>query len=213
MPEQTPTRPDHLGHGMLLTYDRMACTYYYMSADLLLGGAARRGILARSFLTPDREFYLRELARDTGLAVRSIQVELDRLREADLLLERRDGNRRYFRANQSHPLFRPVREIVLKTDGLASVLQDALGNDGVDLALVYGSIAAESATAASDIDLLIVGSLGLRAAVRRLRPAQDTLGREINPNVWTSSEYQQRLATHDPFLRRILDGPTLKVIG
>lgn len=58
-----------------------------------------------------------------------------------------------------------------------------------------------------------MGSLGLRDAVRRLGKAQATLGREVNPSVWTRTEFDRRRRQKDPFLRRLLDGPTLPVVG
>ena len=76
-----------------------------MPADLLLGPPARRAILARTFLDPAAELHLRELVRLSGLAPRSIQVEVDKLVDYGLLLERRNSNRRYLRANERHPLF------------------------------------------------------------------------------------------------------------
>jgi predicted nucleotidyltransferase len=184
-----------------------------MAENLLLGPSARRAILSRTFLDASREYHLRELVRQTGLAPRTVQQEVEKLVHADLLIERRAGNRRYLRANERHTLFRAIREIVLKTDGLAEVLRQALGTDGIEFAFVYGSIAAAEPRAGSDVDLLIVGSLGLREAVRRLRPAQDTLGRAINPGVWTKQEFDRRLRDRDPFLTRVLDGPRISVIG
>ncbi len=160
-------------------------------------------------MDPGEEYHVRELVRLTGLAPRTVQQEIERLVEAEFLVERRSGNRRYLRANERHPLYRAVREIVLKTAGLGDVLRDTLGTEGIDFALVYGSIAAADPKAGSDIDMLIVGSLGLREAVRRLQPAQDALGREINPNVWTRSEYDRRARKNDPFLSRVLAGPTV----
>lgn len=184
-----------------------------MSAILLLGPRARRAVLARTFLSPEREYHLRELVRLTGLAPRTVHQEVERLVRADLLAERRDGNRRYVRANERHPLFRPVREIVLKTEGLADVLREALGTDGIEFAFVYGSMAGLDATAGSDIDVLVVGSLGLREAVRRLSAAHDVLGREINPSVWTRSEFDRRRDEGNPFLNRVLDGATVPIVG
>ena len=190
-----------------------AASIRYVPPNLLLGPTARRAILARTFLDPAREFHLRELARLTGLAPRTVQQEVEKLVLADLLAERRSGNRRYLHANERHPLFQPVRQIVLMTDGLADVLRAALGAEGVELALVYGSIASASPKAGSDVDLLVVGSLGLRDAVRRLGKAQEALGREINPNVWTRAEFDRRTRQKDAFLRRVLQNPTLPVVG
>jgi predicted nucleotidyltransferase len=184
-----------------------------MADNLLLGPAARRAILARTYLDPTREIHLRELVRRTGLAPRTVHQEVERLVRADLLAERRDGNRRYLRANDRHPLFRAVREIVLKTDGLADVLREALEGEGIAFALVFGSLAADTPTAGSDVDLLIVGDIGLREAVRRLRPAQDSIGREIVPLVWTRAEFERRRRAGDGFLERVLASPAIAVTG
>ncbi len=184
-----------------------------MSGALIFGTAARRAILARTFLDSSREFYLRELVRLTGFAPRTVNQEIDRLVASDLLTERRHGNRRYLSANERHPLFRPIREIVLKTDGLAGVLSEALGIDGVDFAFVFGSIAAAAAKGGSDIDLLIVGDIGLREAVKRLAPAQDQLEHEIVPIVWTLREFERRRQDGDHFLSDILRGPRIVVVG
>jgi predicted nucleotidyltransferase len=184
-----------------------------MSSDLLLGPRSRRLLLARLYMAPEREFYLRELVRLTGLAPRTVQVELDRIVAAELVLERRSGNRRYLRANVGHPLFRPLYDIVARTDGLAAVLARALGADGIAFAVVFGSMASGLATAGSDVDLLVVGSAGLREVVRRLSPVQEKVRREINPVVWTRAEYERRRAAKDGFLGRVMAGPRLPVVG
>lgn len=181
--------------------------------DSLIGSKARRRILAKTLLAPDREFYLRELARATGLALRSVQIEIDNLVKTGVLLERRSGNRRYLRANEGHPFFSPLRELVAKGDGLVGIVRDALGTKGVDFALLFGSVAAGTARAESDIDLLIVGDLGLREAVRRLAPLYEQLGREIHPIVWTKTEFHERRNAEDHFLMSVLYGPHLEVIG
>ena len=184
-----------------------------MPEDLLLGPPARRAILAITFLDPEREFHLRELVRRSGLAPRSVQVEVDKLVTAGLLQERRSSNRRYLRANERHLLFSPVREIILKTVGLGDVLRDALGTAGIERAVVFGSIAAGTAKAGSDIDLLVTGTVTLREVVRRLAGPQELLGREINPVVWSTEEFKQRQAAHDPFLKRVKQGPFVPIVG
>jgi DNA-binding transcriptional ArsR family regulator len=179
----------------------------------ILRSKAGLAILARTHLEPDREFYLRELVRATGMAPRSIQVQLDRLVEAGVLSERRDGNRRYLRAARGHPLFMPLREIVLKTAGIVPLLREALGSDGISLAFVFGSAASGTSGANSDVDLMVVGSAGVRGVVGRLRQAQKQLGRDINPVVWTRKEWADRLRRRDHFLFRVLANPRLMIVG
>jgi predicted nucleotidyltransferase len=181
--------------------------------DDIIVSKTRRRLLAQTLLAPDREFYLRELVRATGLAPRTVQVELDRLVAAEILLERRSGNRRYLRANERHPFYRPLRELLAKGEGLVGIVRDVLGTSGIEVAFVFGSMADGTAKAGSDIDLLIVGDVGLREVVGRLAPAHERLGREINPIVWTREEFERRRRSNDHFLGRVLSGSRLMVVG
>lgn len=88
-----------------------------------------------------------------------------------------------------------------------------MGEQDIDFALVFGSMASGEAKAGSDIDILIVGDIGLREAVRRLAGIHDQLGREVNPVVWTNEEYQQRLIEKDHFLAEVMKRPRLVIKG
>jgi predicted nucleotidyltransferase len=185
-----------------------------MMLETLFESRARRALLSRTLLSPDRDYYLSELVRLTHLAPRTVQLELDRLVKGELLIERRDGNRRYVRANLQNPLYEPLRQILMKSEGFADVLAAALGaDDKVELALVFGSMASGTARSESDVDLLVVGDTGLEEVARHLRGAVTQLGREINPVVWSRSEWQRRVASKDHFLERILSGPRVMIIG
>jgi predicted nucleotidyltransferase len=74
-------------------------------------------------------------------------------------------------------------------------------------------MASAAATAGSDVDLLVVGDLGLEEAVRRLAPVHDVLGREVNPIAWTLAEFHRRRNEGDEFVTRLLRGPLITVIG
>jgi len=179
----------------------------------LFGSKARKAILLQLFLNPDKEYYLRELVRMTGFAPRTIQVVLDQLWEGDLLLERRSGNRRYLKANIYSPLYKPLQELLLRSDGFSGVLQEALGEEGIEFAFVFGSMADGTATADSDVDLLVVGDIGFRETTRRLQGVGEKIGREVNPIVWKLKEYMTRLQEGEHFLTTLLKGPRLELIG
>ena len=134
----------------------------------------RAEVLRLLFADPSKEFHLRELARLSHLALGTLQAEVKKLTAAQLLTPRRDGNRLYYRANIGHPIFGELQSIALKTTGLREQLAEALeGLPGIQLALVYGSLASDTAGAASDVDLLVIGSVGLRTLAPRLRPVPD----------------------------------------
>ncbi len=184
-----------------------------MSLLQILFPQVRAEVLRLLFADETRELHLRELTRQSGLSLGTLQTEVEKLRAADLLLSRRDGNRLYFRANAAHPLFADLRQIVLKTAGLREVLADALRDvPGIELAFVFGSLAAGTGKAGSDVDLLVIGDAGLRTLAPRLRPAAERLGREINPVTMTAAEFI-RDRTKKPFLRDVLAKDKLFVKG
>jgi predicted nucleotidyltransferase len=103
--------------------------------------------------------------------------------------------------------------LVLKTSGLADVLRSKLRDPKIEWAFVFGSIARGEETAASDVDLTVVGDLGLRGVTSLLSGAADQIGREINPHVLRRAELLKRKAARDPFLTRLLAEPKIFVVG
>jgi len=173
----------------------------------------RAEVLRLLFADEGRELHLRELTRQCGLSLGTLQTEVEKLRAADLLLTRRDGNRLYFRANAAHPLFTDLRQLVLKTAGLREVLADALRDvPGIELAFVFGSLASGDGKAGSDVDLMVIGDAGLRALAPRLRKAAEQLGREINPVTMTAADFA-RDRTKKAFLRDVLENNKLFIKG
>ena len=161
-----------------------------------------------------KEFHLRELARLSHLALGTIQQEVGRLQKADLLTARRDGNRLYYRANTEHPIFFELQGIALKTTGLREQIAEALvGILGIEFAFVFGSAASGTAGAASDVDLLVVGNIGLRALAPKLRPLTSTLGREVNPHVLTRGTLADKAHGGDAFIANVLSAPKIWITG
>ena len=131
-----------------------------------------------------------------------------------MLVARRDGNRIYYRANTSHPIFPELQRLALKTTGLREQFAAALdGLPGVEAACVFGSVAAGAARAGSDVDLLVIGSAGLRSLAPRLRPVISALGREVNPHVLSRETFRAKARAGDAFIRRVLDEPKIWIVG
>jgi DNA-binding transcriptional ArsR family regulator len=165
------------------------------------------------FASAGQELHLRDLTRRSGLTLGTMQGELEKLMSADLIKDERDGNRRYYRANTSHPLFADLQQIVLKTAGLRDVLAEALrGVRGIEVAFVFGSLAGGAGKAASDVDLMVIGEVGLRALAPRLRVASEQLDREINPVTLTATEFVKGQGKH-PLLLDIAGKEKLFIKG
>ncbi len=185
-----------------------------VSAIEVLFPKVRAELLRVLFDEKSGEFHLRELARLCHLAVGTVQKEVGKLCGVELLVARRDGNRLYYRANVEHPLFPELRGIVRKTTGLRSQLEAALADfSGIEMAFVFGSQAAGTAGARSDVDVLVVGNIGLRALAPRLRPVGVALDREINPHVLAAETFAAKARRGDAFVKNVLAAPKLWIIG
>ncbi len=184
-------------------------------ADALLTKTQQR-VLGVLFGQPERSFYSAELIREAGAGSGAAQRELARLEEGGLLVARRIGHQKHYQANASSPLFSEVRNIVLKTVGLAEPLREALKpvSSAIRAAFVYGSVAKATDQAASDIDLLIISdSLTYGEVFGALERVTRTLGRKVNPTVYTAAEFSKRARTENAFVTRLLAQPKLWVIG
>jgi len=176
--------------------------------------ASRVKVLAFLLLNASEECYLREIARRAGVPLRAAQRELAILEQIALVQRTRRGSQVFFRVETSHPLFADLRALLLKSEGLAVPLRKALeGIQGVEAAVVYGSVAAGTDTGRSDIDLLIVGSADALGVHDAISTVEDALGRPVNYTLLTRRELGARKRQSDPFLARVLGGPLISVVG
>jgi predicted nucleotidyltransferase len=180
-------------------------------ADALFTNTQQR-VLALLFGQPSRSFFASELIELAGSGSGAVQRELKRLASSGLVTVTRIGKRKHYQANPESPVFDELRSLVRKTVAMADPIRQALVAlaDQILLALVYGSVAKGIATAASDIDLLIVADqVTLEDVYSALAPAEADLHRKINPTLYTSSEFADRKASGNAFLTRVLDGEHL----
>jgi predicted nucleotidyltransferase len=184
-------------------------------ADALFSRTQQR-VLGVLYGNPERSFFATEIFERAGTGRGTVQRELENLVTSGLALLSPIGNQKHYRANPDAPIFAELRSIILKTSGLAEPLRDALSPlaKKIELALVYGSVARGEAHAGSDVDLLVVArELTLEQLYSRLARAEDAIGRAIHPTLLTGAEFLRRRAEHNPFLRKILSGDTIVLIG
>lgn len=173
-----------------------------------------RAALLRLFWGPvTKPMYRAEIIGRFDFAGSSVEEELEKLVRLDLLHTSKDGNRRYYEVNRAHPVYAELRGIVLKTSGLRDVLAEALKGAKVEHAFVFGSIAAGTETAESDVDLMVIGGATHRQVASGLRRASETLAREINPHFLSEEEFFGRLAKRDRFLGDVMAKPKLFIVG
>ena len=159
------------------------------------------------------EYYLREIEKLTNVGLNSLQKEVKHLTSIDLIKARKDGNRIYYHANKDHPLYLDLLSIVEKTVGIVSLFRQRLEDPRIQCAFIFGSVAKDKEKARSDIDIIIIGKLGMREVSKLISGLQETIGREINPHVYTEEAFQNKLAENDHFLTSVLKQKIKPIVG
>jgi len=184
-------------------------------ADALFTTTQQR-VLALLFGQPARSSYASELIERTGSGSGAVQRELKRLASSGLVTVKRIGNQKHYQANPDSPVFSELRSLVQKTVALADPIRESLAPvaDRIELALLYGSVVKGMDTATSDIDILIVADgVTLEEVYSALAPVEADLDRRISPTLYTLQEFEDRKASKNPFLTRVLSGDHLFLIG
>ena len=160
-------------------------------------------------MQPDKWWYLSELAQFIRTTPSSLQRELKALVGGGILDQRREGTRTYFKAETRSPLFTELRGLFEKTAGLLPTLRQALKPFAgrIDCAFVYGSVARSREHALSDVDVLVIGTVGLAELAPTLRRVEARLGREVNVTSYSSHEFGNKVAAKDHFVSEVLRGP------
>ena len=180
----------------------------------ILSSKVRAEVFRLLFGLADEALHVREIERRSGFAIGTIQTEMKKLHKLDLVEKQRDGNRLYYRANKQHPIYSEIRALVIKTVGLFDLLSDAFADlKSIRVAFVFGSLASGLENSKSDIDLMVIGSLGLRSLSRHLAGLSDKLGREINPFILTPEEFHTRKSENEHFVTEVLRDKKLFIIG
>ncbi len=178
-----------------------------------LFGRTRGAVLSILYGHVGKGFYLRQLARLTNIALGPVQREIRQLVEAGLVSKKTIGTQTLYSANRESPVFREIKGLVTKTVGMHDVLAEALSSlrDEINLAFVYGSVARSREREHSDVDVMVVGNVDFDAIVEKLRDAEKTLNREINPTVYSIREFSKKLRGN--FLKTVLAEKKLFIIG
>lgn len=185
-----------------------------MLADFLLGPFRTR-VLSALLLHPDTTWHVRELARRLNALPGSLNRELQKLADAGILSRQRVGNQVHYRANLACPVFLELTGLLRKTSGLATVLAEVLQPlaDRIDCALIFGSVARGEEAAGSDVDVLVLGELEFGEVLTAFHPAQGVVQREINPVVYRTIDFRNKVTSKNTWAREVLRNPKLFLIG
>ena len=188
---------------------------YAKSLGEVLFGQTRGAILALLYSRPDESVYVRQLARQLSTSVGAVQRELANLSRVGLISRSRLGSQVFYQANRDSPVFAEMRELLAKTVGIFHALRAALEPlaKQIAVAFVYGSIARREEKAGSDVDLMIVGKVSLDEVLEQLSNEKASLGRSVNPTVYSVPEYKSKVASENRFLNAVIRGQKVFLFG
>ena len=168
------------------------------------------------FLThPDEKFYQAYIAESSGYALIQVQRALKRIEEAGFIHKMKSGNRYYYIANKGHPAFEDIKRALFKTVLFGDLLKEFLARfkSKIQYGFIYGSTAAGNESYDSDIDLFIIGELGIKDIASLLSAIGSELGREINPTIYSLREFKKKIQENNPFIREVLNNKKIWLIG
>jgi predicted nucleotidyltransferase len=180
----------------------------------ILSSQVRAEIFRLLFSDEKSSIHLRDLQRQSGLSIGTIQKEIAHLKKLDLVLARRDGNRLYYTANSDHPLYKEICRLVEKTSGIAERIKEVLSSiKGIECAFIFGSYSKGEEKSHSDIDLIIIGAVGLRTLSSIFKNLTEKTQREINPHVYSMKSWKEKLKKKDHFIKSIMNDKKIFLIG
>jgi len=188
-----------------------------VNSDLLselFGGAGRYRAFGYLFEDPGRDFGPRELALNAGIDPGNASRWLRRWERVGLVDKTVVMNRARYTASKD-PSLKPLVTLFQERGQLASAFKDRIAELGkkVTAAAIFGSVAQGSATSASDIDLLLIGTISRLEAQAFFKPLGRKLGRTVNATVFTPQEWKAALAAENTFATTIHSGSTIALKG
>ncbi|MFW6102478.1 MAG: nucleotidyltransferase domain-containing protein, partial [Chloroflexota bacterium] len=180
-----------------------------------LFGKTRQAVLALLYGRADKSFYTKQILDAAKSGRGTVQRELKNLTDTGIIIREVQGRQVYYHANERCPIFDELKSIVRKSFGVADVIRQSLASSArkIRIAFIFGSVARSADDRRSDIDLMVVGKISFGDVVSLLGPAEQKLGREINPVVYPVAEFKRRVKEDHHFVKTVLEEEKIFVIG
>lgn len=155
----------------------------------LFTSKTRIRLLLKLFLNPQVSCYLRELAKEFGVAPNAIKEELDSLSSAGYLEKQQQGRSMFYRANQRHTFFPEIHSIVKKTIGIDRIIEQVMSKVGrVDAVYILDDYAQGKDSGL--IDVLVVGDVNKKRIEGLIGPVENKIERKLRVLVLGTEEFE-----------------------
>lgn len=182
--------------------------------EKFIASNSRIKIMRLFLLSPEKEFYFREIAKETDSNTNSVRLELQELEKVGFVLSHKRGRQRYFSINKDFYIYDELRSIFLKEFGILNEIKETIpGLKKIDFAFIYGSVAENRERSDSDIDLMIIGKPDLNELNSIIKKTEETYGRTINYVVYSKEELAERKKNKTHFISNVLKGKKIIIKG
>ncbi len=156
--------------------------------DTLITSKTRIKLLLKFFLNDNTSSYLRNLENEFGESSNAIRLELNKFEEAGLLKTSVSGNKKLFKANNTHPLFKDIQNILMKYTGLDQVIEEVIQKLGdVERVYLVGDLA--KGINSSVVDLIFIGSLNKNYLTNLIGKSEKIISKKIKYIIYTEEEF------------------------
>lgn len=155
--------------------------------ETLISSKTRIKLLLKFFFNSSTKAYLRSLEEEFHESTNAIRLELNRFEKAGMLKSDVEGNKKFFRANTTHPLFKDIQQLVRKHIGIDSIIENIINQLGhVEEVYITGQFA--RGINSNVIDLEFVGMIQQQNLVKLIEKAEKLISRKIRYIIYTSLE-------------------------
>jgi len=152
-------------------------------------------------LDESSDFYLSDIAKRIGTSGGTCQRELEKLVKIGVLEKYKKYNLSFYKTDPSSPYFKEIKGLFGKTIGVPGVIRNILaGVAEIGFAFIFGSYARGGTNSESDIDLFIVGEPPELTLIKKIKEAEELVGREIDYSIYSLTEFEKGLKSN-PFIK------------
>lgn len=156
--------------------------------ETLISSKTRVKLLLKFFLNSNATAYLRNLEEEFGESTNAIRVELNKFEEAKMLHSSLNGNKKIFKVNVKHPLFKDLHNIVLKYVGLDQIVEYVVRELG-NLEKVYLTGNFARGVDSDIIDLVFVGELNKQFLNELIEKVEKKIHKRIRFITFSNSDF------------------------
>lgn len=169
--------------------------------DTIISSKTRIKLLQKFFLNGSVKGYLRGLESEFGESSNAIRLELNKFEKAGMISSETVGNKKYFKANDAHPLFADLQNIVRKYMGIDKIIENVVHKLGsVDKVYVTGDYAKGLDKGIIDL-LLIADDIDQNYLLRLIEKAEGMVQRKIRfLRYYNEEEANEILANEEALL-------------